>query len=111
MIKINLKNIIGKFSEIGDRDKLKSVLTPHRDWKIIIIVSSFLLIVLSVWSVYFFIQVNEEKMFFEIEEKSVEDFEVLDVEGLKKTIEFFENKEEKFNTLTEEKPGIVDPSL
>lgn len=111
MNNINLKNIIKKFSESGGKDKLKSILTPHRDWKIIVVTFFLSFIVLIAANMYFFTQINNEKIFFKAEEGEVEDFEVLDVLGLKETIEFFENKENKFNTLVEEKFEIVDPSL
>lgn len=111
MAKFSLKDIKEKFSVGGGRDKLKSLLTPHRDWSIIVVVFILLFIALGVLSAYFFIQVKEEKIFSETKENTDEDFEVLDVEGLKEMVRFFENKENRFESLSEEKPSAVDPSL
>ena len=111
MAKFSLKDIKEKFPVGGGRDKLKSLLTPHRDWRILVVVFVLSFIVLGVVSTYFFIQVKEEKIFSETKENADEDFEVLDAEGLKEVVEFFENKENKFEFLSEEKPSAVDPSL
>ncbi len=111
MIKINYKKIIEKFSEIGDKDKLKSILTPFRDWKIIIAVFLLSFVLLVVASIYFFMLVNTEKIFFKKIDGTVKKLSVMNIPELKKTIDFFDNKAEKFKSLTDKKPKVVDPSL
>ncbi len=111
MTKINYKIIIEKFSEIGDKDKSKSIFTPHRDWKIIITVFLLSFILLVVANIYFFTLVNNEKIFFKKRNGTVKNLSTMNISELKKTIDFFDNKAEKFKSLIDKKPKVVDPSL
>ncbi len=111
MIKINLKQIKERFSRIISRDKFKSFLTPYRDWKIIVISFFILFVIIGIANAYFFIQIDAGKIFFKVEKKPTKNFEVLNVSGLKKTVQFFGNKEKNFEALSKEKLNIVDPSL
>lgn len=111
MIKINFKKIIENFSNIWDKDKLKFIITPNRDWKIIVTSFFILFILLSVGNIYFFRLIDKEKIFFKKSETTPEKIKALDVVKLKKVVKYFENKEKMFNTLVVEKPNIIDPSL
>ena len=110
MAKMNFKKIIKKFFQIHGKDKLKILKRPFRDWGVLLVIFFTLLIFIALANAYLFIQINKEEIFAK-ERAPEEEIEVLNVEGIKKTIDFFDKREENFNGLLKQKPIIVDPSL
>jgi len=106
----NIKEYIQEILKKLDKDKLKIIFTPSRDWGVLLTIFFTLLIFLVVANVYFFIHYSENKVFLKIDENE-EEVEIINIEEINRTIELFENKENTFNKLLKEKPDIVDPSL
>jgi len=110
MAKVDIKNITQKFPQLLDRDKSKVSMHPHVVWGVFLAVSFALFILLIAANSYLFIQINEELIFSK--ERAVdEEIEMMNVDVLKTTIEFFDGRAETFENLIEQKSYIVDPSL
>jgi len=110
MAKFNFKNITKKFPRGRGKDKSKAEFRVYRDWGILLAVFFILLVFVATANVYLFTTINKEGIFAK-ERPVEEEIEMLDVDTLKSTIEFFGNRTENFDKLLEQKPDIVDPSL
>lgn len=90
--------------------KKQSLTNIKRDWSVILLVFSLLVIISLVFSIYLFSQISKGEIFIVHLEKT-DGIEAIDKELLQKTLSFFEDKENRFNELRENKPIFVDPSL
>lgn len=83
----------------------------RRDWLFLLSFSSCVLVALFVFAVLTYVRVQEGKVFtFETEPASVPSITV-NVNALKQTIELFEQKKVKFNSIRQIGVNASDPSL
>ncbi len=110
MKKISFKNIGGRIVGLWDKDRTKFYLHPQRDWDILMGVFSLLMVSLLVVSVWLFSLIEEEKIF---STQVLDDVSAVNINitGYKETLEFFDEKKNTFDNLSENKPLFIDPSL
>lgn len=109
MSKNNLQTFKRIILGFRDKDKTKIILTTYRDWKILVIVSSFLLLIIAGMNIYFSVK-NEGQNNSARKDKTIEKGTVLNTDALRVTIESFDQKAENFEKLKLKKELLIDPS-
>ena len=110
MKKESIKEYIQEILKKWDKDRLKILFTPYRDWEVLLIIFFTSLIFLVIVNVYLFIYYNNSENFVKITEDE-EKVETMNVKELERMIDIFKNKENNFSKFLKEKPDIVDPSF
>lgn len=83
---------------------------PKTDWKIIFISTVILVVSVVVFSVYMFVKIDKGEIFL-VEKTGVEQERVLDIDLLKETVNYYQNKAFEFERIKNAKTKAVDPSL
>jgi hypothetical protein len=91
------------------KDKYARV-NPFRDWRLIIIFSSFFVFILAVCSVYTYIGISRGT-FYESKEEQGTIARSLDVKKLNEVVVFFEAKKARFEELRTATSSSVDPGV
>ncbi len=91
------------------KDSSKIILNPQRDWFVVLVIFIFLVIVVSIYSVSFFLQINNYDDIFTIEKKE-QQIEFVNRDELLNIVETYQQKEQKFEALKNNRPKFVDPS-
>lgn len=84
---------------------------PDNDWKIIVVSTIALVILASAWNLRMFIRINNGGA-YAIEEET-QGADVIDLEKLQKTVEYYRNKESEFNKIItgNATSTVSDPSI
>ncbi|MBI5816955.1 MAG: hypothetical protein HZB09_00855 [Candidatus Yonathbacteria bacterium] len=106
----NIKKIFKGIIQRQDKDKFKTEMTPHRDWRILVIAFAVFVIGVGVASFYIFVQIDRDEIFVakEGEKASTKTF---NTQKLKDTIKAFEQRKTVLEALRAERPHIIDPSI
>ncbi len=106
----DIKKILKRFVQLRDKDKLKMEMTPHSDWRMLVIIFTILVIAVGSASFYIFIQIERDEIFLakEGEKTGVRTF---DTQRLKDTIKTFEQRKMDLEALRAGRPSIIDPSM
>lgn len=107
---IDIKKIFKKFVQLRDKDKLKMEITPHTDWRMLIIVFVVIVIIVAGASFYIFVQIEKDEIFTAQGDNKPKE-KIITASKLKDTINQFEQKKAQLEKLRTERPHIVDPSL
>lgn len=92
-------------------DYKNNVITnPERDWKILLAVFATLICLVIIFSFYLFAQINKGELFTVKYGKSTT-AETIDKSLLNEIISFFEERQQNFDKLKNNRPKIIDPSL
>lgn len=86
------------------------VITPHRDWLVLIAGGVFLGAIFVFVAVFLFIIVNEDETSSLISGERAP-IRPIATEKLKSVIEMYQERERQFDALFNEAPSIADPSL
>lgn len=85
-------------------------INPARDWTVLFSVGVIGVLVLAIFSLYLYFQINKGELF--LVAKKVEGAEqIFNKTRLKETVEFYESKEKKFEDIKNSENRIADPSL
>lgn len=106
----DIKKIFKRFLQLRDKDKLKMEMTPHSDWRTLVIIFAILVIAVGAASFYIFIQIERDEIFLAEEMEKV-DMKTFDTQKLEDTIQAFEQRKEDLEILRAERPRIIDPSI
>lgn len=89
----------------------KRLLFSHveRDWMIMFSIFVIALAFVGIWSTYLFVSISEENLVIERSARAA-GVETLNREKLNEVVEFFENREEKFEKLKKQSPEIDNPA-
>lgn len=102
-----LKNINISFKKNGKFLGFGS--SPGADWEVVFIVTALLTTLMIVGGAYLFVQVGKGEL--GKSEESVEATLTLDEKRLDATVEYYESKAEKFETLRNSRVNLADPSI
>ncbi len=106
----DIKKIFKRFVQLRDKDKLKMEMTPHSDWRTLVIIFTILVIAVGSASFYIFVQIERDEIFLAKEGEKT-NVKTLDTQRLKDTIKAFEQRKTDLETLRAERPSIIDPSM
>lgn len=101
------------WSEFDGRKNIfarKEIITALRDWKMLLISSVIIMVVVAFVNAYLFFQINNEQLF----QAGLKEPPVaigIDKERLERAIKEFEIKAERFDALSREAPKVADPSV
>lgn len=105
----DIKKIVKRLAQHQDKDKLKIEMTPHRDWRILVIAFAILVIAVGFASFYIFVQIERDEIFIAKEGEKVR-ARTFNTQKLKDTIKAFEQRQADLEILRTERPSIIDPS-
>lgn len=106
----DIKKILKRFFQLREKDKLKMEMTPHSDWRTLVIIFAILVIVAGALSFYIFIQIDRDEIFLAKEAGSVS-VRTFNTQKLKDTIKIFEQRKRDLEVIRLERPHIIDPSI
>ena len=106
----DIKKIFKRLVERQDKDKFKVEMTPHRDWRRLVIIFAIFVIAVGAASFYIFIQIERDEIFVAKEGEKVS-ARMFNTQKLKDTIKTFEQKSADIEILRTERPRIIDPSV
>lgn len=105
----DIKRIIKRLAQHQDKDKFKIEMTPHRDWRILVITFAVLVVAVGFASFYIFVQIERDEIFIAKEGEKAH-ARIFNTQKLKDTIKTFEEKKATLEILRTERPPIIDPS-
>lgn len=105
----DIKKIFKKFIRLRDKDKLKMEITPHRDWRILVVVFAVLVIIVAAVSFYSFMHIGNDDIFLSRggDRSAVK---MLDTQKLKNIIQAFQARADELAGMRANRPHVVDPS-
>jgi|SRR3989338_7295529 len=106
----NLKTSFRKLSLKVDGRFLGFGTSPEADWKIIFISALLLAVLVIVLSVFIFIKIDKGEIFV-VEKLVGEKKNTLDLNVLRETVSYYQNKALEFESIKNTKTPSVDPSL
>jgi len=106
MFKINLK----KFSLMRGGSFLGFGLSPHRDWRIVLTGFAILVLLVLGMSSLVFYRTNSNSGSAGVQVES-SPRNTLNLERLKKTVDYYKDKETKFEEIKSTKGNLLDPSI
>lgn len=88
----------------------KEHIYPGRDWQVLLFAESFLVIILAIFAFYFYIQIDQGKIFSATGEEEISQT-VVNKELLNQTISDINLRKENFTKIEQNKITTSDPSL
>lgn len=104
-----LKDLLKKFS-FKKSSYGKEIISPHRDWRIILSTTFVIIVLGAICGLYLYRQVDQGKLFFLSENKQVKEVK-LDTKVLEITIDDLKARESLFNKVKDEKVVPPEPSV
>lgn len=105
----DIKKIFKRFLQLRDKDKLKMEMTPHSDWRTLVIIFTILILAVGSASFYIFVQIDRDEIFLAKEGEQLR-ARTFNTQKLKDTIRVFEQRQADLEMLRAERPSIIDPS-
>ena len=88
----------------------KEIITALRDWKILLIFSMAIMVVVAAGNAYLYFKINNEQL-FQGEAKAPSTAVTIDRESLERVIKEFKEKAGRFDGLSRQAPQVNDPSI
>lgn len=104
-----LKALFTKSDSKARHAKLRLGRGVEASWKIILLSTIILTVFVIALGVYMYIKIDKGEVFSS--EKAPEEKAVLDINLLRKTISYYQNKAFEFENIDSKNVGVVDPSL
>ena len=104
-----MKALVEKFFAKQDRDKMKTEITPYRDWKILVNTFFVVLVMLVAVHVYVFVQLSNDTLF--AQKDTTDTVITFNKDKLLKTVDHYDAKAVKYDDLLQTKPAVVDPAV
>jgi len=83
--------------------------SPEADWKTILLSTVFLTLLIIVFSVYMYIKIDKGEIFASNKSAGTDEV-ILDVNLLKETVSYYQNKALEFESINKASTPYVDPS-
>ncbi|MEX2013731.1 MAG: hypothetical protein WD896_00045 [Parcubacteria group bacterium] len=84
--------------------------SPEADWKIILVSTAVLSVLVIILSVYMFIKIDKGEIFV-AEKSNEEETKALDTGLLRETVLYYEHKAAEFERIKSTRTFVADPSL
>ncbi len=85
--------------------------SPDADWKIILISTFLLIVLMSVWSFFKFIRINDGAV-FDLGNESEEVEPLFNLDNLQETVSYYKSKNLEFEKIGKDSSSsVVDPSI
>jgi len=110
MNKISITTLKAQIQKLFIRAGIKKERGAESAWAILVAIAILVALTTSVFHIYLFTQVKNDKI-FQITEVGENNQTEINVGALQETINQFDQKEERFNMFLNERPILVDPSL
>lgn len=106
----SFKEIFRKKRSGGEKSSLSFGHGPEADWKLILVSTIVLVVFVSICNLVIFLRINREVL---VVENGVGETEAtLDLNRLKSTLRYYQNKEVEFEKIKAGAvPSVIDPSL
>lgn len=106
----NLRNIFSKLNFRSGAPSLNLGKGPERDWKLIFSSAILLTVFVIGLSFYMFIRIDKGEIFV-VERRDDREGRILDVDKLRATVDYYQDKAQEFERLKSQVTQSPDPSL